>query len=668
MSPGTLDPDVQLEIMRKGPLHEEAGTRTSTARRRLVEWAAAGAAFLVWLLIVLPARGGWQAFTVPTATLLLVPSLLALRPWRHCSRLIILLSAAPSIGALVVAALSPFGDGGPISLARWGYAGGLFLVTASFTRTPARQAAVVGALMLAALHQYTEAWLPWWGGGGSIDGPMVGTLYSPNPFGGLMLAFSLVAIGVALLVPGSLSRLGWLVAPLCVSGVILSGARAAMLLLASGAIAVAALALRAHGARGLLRSAALIAVCWAVLTVGTSSLFFTGDRNALAATASKHASGQTLDSTTSVRLDYWSAAFGQFRDHPVLGGGSGSYLGDSRLRMAPAAERSPFAHNELLGSLAEGGVVLGLPVLVLFMAGAATCLSRFWASWTRPAASDPQRLALVLGAGALMLHGLVDFALSFPAVLALLAVLLGAVVAKANLPGEKTCTHPATVWGAPVLALLAVVLCGGYLGIAHDRAGVSGLASAGAADSSLPAVRDGRVLVAQARALAADDSTSPELARQAALDLNPLARLDGNVEAVRLHLLAASGRPDEAISGARALAQRSASTTPLLLLPYAEKLAGSGDRDRAFELLAGQVHLRSAETGRVRAQLLQVLDAAGELSGRQEPGWSCTVRALQRSQALPARSPLVADLASEVDLDRCDAWALGASSQLAAPP
>lgn len=621
---------------------EDRSAQPSSPRwRDRAEWVAYASVLCVWLLYVLPARGGWQSYVVPVATVLLLPALLVLRPWVHCSRLVLTLASLPAAGALVAAAAAPYGDGGPISLSRWGYFGGVLLATAAFGRTPVRRIAVIVAILLAGLLQYSQAWLPWWGGGGTVDGPMLGTVYSANPFGSLMLAFTLVAAAVAVLAPAPLRRLGLVVAPLCACGVVLSAARAAMLVLVCGGLVLAVVALRVRGARGLGRVLAVAALSYAALLASTSSVFFAGESNALAATTTKTTSGQTLDSTTSVRLDYWRAAAGQFADHPVVGGGSGSYMGNSRLRMSPAAERSPFAHNEVLGSLAEGGLALGLPVLALFVLAGGRGALVLLHSLRCPAAADPVALAATLGAGALLLHGLADFALSFPAILAFLAVLLGLGPLHAGPAIPRR--------GAVALTLLPVLLCGGYLGLSHDRAGVSSSAQPGSPEA-LPGLHDARILLAQAR------GAEPDEALAVAAQLEPVARLDGQVEALRLDLLDLGGRPDEARRGARVLATVSRQASPLLLLPYAKRL----DDAAAADLLLREVYDRAGDSGRVRGQLVDLLAEVDERGARPEPGWSCAVRALQRHGGLADDNPVVLRADPGATAARCATWTAGA--------
>lgn len=627
------------------------------------DWFAFSPVLLTWILYVLPARGGWESFVIPVACVLLVPTLLVLRPWRRCPPALIALAVAPSCAAVLVGALTAYGDGAAISLSRWGYFSGLLLATSAFARTRTRRQAVLVALLLGGLQQYTDAWLPWWGGGESVDGPMLGTLYSANPFGSLMLAFSCLAAVAAVLGSARLRALGLLVAPLCASAVVLSAARAAMLLLVTAGGLLILLGLRQNGARGLLRAVAVILLAWGALVLTTSSVFFSAEVNALAATTSKSSAGQTLDSTTGVRLDYWTAAWGQFLDDPLLGAGSGSYQGASRLRMPPAAELSPFAHNEVLGALAEGGLVLGLPVLLVVLSSLAVCGGTLVRALARPRAGPcAAQVGAGLAAGALLIHSMVDFALSIPAVLGLVGILVGlcwTAQESSSVRGPATRALAAAV-------LLSVGLGGAYLGVAHDRAGVGAVARGSAVDDGpLPGVRDARVSLAAARRAIADEQASGHRGLQLMDSVRPMARFDGRVEALYWELVRAQGHTQLALDGSRELARRSRQAAPLLLVPYAEHLQRAGSAQQAHDLLVGEAYRRAAEQGRLRGQLIDLLEEADRLTGRREPGFGCAVQALQPRPA-SAESKRARPSAPAIDPAVCAAWMRQAQAVLGA--
>lgn len=640
------------------------------SRWYVAEHGAFLAIVLVWSLYVLPARGGWQVNVVPVACAAALIPLLVLRPWRHCATWLIAVACAPAAGAILVATLSPYGDGGPVSVSRWAYFALLVLATASYARTHERRVVALCVVLLAGLHQYAQAWVPWWGGDDGAVRVMTGTLYSANPFGGLMLTFALVAGCIAVLGAGRIRRLGWLVAPLCASGVFLSAARAAVLLLLAGTVVLAALAARKAGRAGLLRVVALVALSWVVLFGTTSSLFFEGGRGALAGVDSKDSTGQTVSSTSGIRVDFWTAAWGEWRDEPVVGGGVGSYSGDSRMRMAPGAQRSPFAHNEVLGSLAEGGVALGIPVLAaLLAAGALFARPILNAARVSPPRADALQIAAGLGGGALLAHAMVDFPLSFPAILGLLGLLVGCCASGSTVGGRASRVR----WGVLSLGVSAVVVSGLYVGISHDRAGVSGRASLDAVSAEgrvmaapLPGVRDARVPIARAERLARQANPSLDAVRQAERELQPFLRLDMALHRISVDLLVLQGRDEEALELARWLAETVRGQAPILVSPLAERLLAAGSREQAFDVLAVEVYTRATEGGRMGLQLAAVLDRAYGLADRVEPGWSCSRQALLDSGVLTDDHPLALLQGAAVDGSTCDRWSAEASDILGA--
>lgn len=612
-------------------------------RREMAEWSAYLLLLLVWAAFVLPARGGWSPYTVAVGTLAAVPSLLVLRPWRVCPRWLCGVAVAPAAASVLIASLTPFGDGGPVTVGKWGYAAAVLLATASFARTPARRRAVLVVLLLVGLHQYVQAWLPWWGGDDGATRAMTGELYSANPFGGMMLAFSLAAGSLVVVGAGSVRRLAWLVAPLTACGVVLSAARAAMLLLVVGLVLLALLGARVGGRRGLGRAALLAALIWGTLTVTTSTVFFEAGSGAFGGTAAKQDSGQTLDSTSGIRVDFWSAAWTQFLGNPVAGDGIGSYSGASRELMVGAAQRSPFAHNEILGSLAEGGLLLGLPVLVLLL-GLGLAASRVLLRGARGGLLEPERAAAALAAGGLLVHSMLDFPLSFPGVLALFCLLGGVVVApgSSGATGRATAATSRSARALAAAALLAVVLAGGYVSVGHDRAGVANRAGVHAVDpagdlvrASWAGLRDSRLTVARGRALAQAAAPDAAVLEAVERDLRPLGEVDVALLALRADLQAAQGRDDQALATARRAALRARDRAPLLLTTYAERLAADGRRDEAFDLLAVEAYRAAEAQGRLRAMAVELLGQAGRVGGRPEPGWSCALARLQEHGEVP---------------------------------
>lgn len=657
-----LERDPQPAVGACKPEHVRAARRPD--RREVLEWSSYALLLLVWGLHVLPSRGGWEPYAVTVGTLASLPALLVLRPWRVLRVWLCLLAVLPSVGATVVASATPFGDGGPVTLGRWGYAGAVLLATAAFARTSERRRAVLAVVLLVGLQQFASAWLPWWGGDDGTARSMMGDLSSANPFGGMMLAFALAAAAVVVLGDPVLRRLGWVVAPLAGCAVVLSAARAAMLLLVAGLLVLGVLAVRRDGRAGAWRTVGLAAVMVLVQAASTSRLFFAERGGALSASSAKADSGQTLDSTSGVRLDFWSAAWQQFLTDPLTGQGSGSYRGASRELMTPGAELSPFAHNELLGSLAEGGLALGLPVAML-LGVVLLSVSRLLLGALRTGVVDVPRAAAGVGAGGLLLHAAVDFSLSFPALLVLLALLAALALPPAAAPALGRST--AGLVAGAVLASVAVA--GLLLAVSHDRAGVSGQAGPGVVSTSGEVVRpplvgltDARVDLAAAKALARAEDPDAAVLRAVEQRLDALARVDVGVLTLQADLQRAAGDAEGGAETARAAAVRAGDDSPVFLTTYARHLAGDGRTDDAFDLLAGEVYQRGSATGRIRQALNTVLVEAERLTGPREPGWSCAVLRLRETGPVPpalAVHPLVLS-----SLDRCDNWAADAASIL----
>jgi hypothetical protein len=639
----------------EAPASIAAVVRPAPSRWEVAEWAGFLSAMAILALYVLPRRGGWEPSVVPTACALLLPCVLVQRPWRRVPAWQLMVAGGPAAGGLVVAVAAPFGDGGPISLARWGLAGSALLLARAFAVDRRRREAVVVAALLTGVWAVASAWEPWLA---ALDSGryMTGPLTSANPFGGLCLAVAVTSAAAALLGRRALALTGWVAAPVASLGVVLSASRGATLLLLLSALLIGALVGRARGVRGLLAASVLGLTTWGLLLLATSPYVTGAEGAALRGMAEKQAAGQTVSSTTGVRVDFWYAAARQFLESSAVGGGSGSYAGSSRQYMAPAAQLSPFAHNEALGSLAEGGLVLGVPVLLVLSTAAGTSILRSWQLLRAPARAEAAVTAAALGAGVLVAHAQVDYVLSFPFVLALLGLLLGAALAA---PGPCAGDPSARKRVLTAAVLVTVISSGTLLGVVHDSAGVSSRAVVPSADHSAVQagpLRDGRLLIAAAEASTRGQEVDREASGRLAEDLEPLADIDPAVQGLRVHLLARSGQAAAATALAARTAQDGAERWPLLLVPYAERLVADGRPHDAYELLAAEA-FRRADPGRLGRQLTQVLEAADDLAPRVEPARSCALRELMRHRVVNARSSLRTVPVGAVTRAECETWA-----------
>lgn len=124
------------------------------------------------------------------------------------------------------------------------------------------------------------------------------------------------------------------------------------------------------------------------------------------------------------RLQIWRASWKVLGDYPVLGSGLGTFRESFRAHQPRGLKfLVEQAHNEYLQLLTTAGIVGGLLGAVALVAGFWALQRRFFAQ-----AHREESALLVGGMGALLsllLHGLVEFNFSLPAIPAVLAVALG---------------------------------------------------------------------------------------------------------------------------------------------------------------------------------------------------------------------------------------------------
>lgn len=164
----------------------------------------------------------------------------------------------------------------------------------------------------------------------------------------------------------------------------------------------------------------------------------------------------------------WSAAWKIFEEHPVAGGGAGSYNTRFELYRPEDCQREPqWAHNEYLNTLADYGTVGFALVAVglggLFFAG----WRRDYAGVSRPEFGDEAlppsvKRGLVLGLLAFGLQALLDFHMKIPALALTFAVAAGLAFPRRAEAGQaKGKPDLAVRWRR--LALLGAALGGAAL-------------------------------------------------------------------------------------------------------------------------------------------------------------------------------------------------------------
>lgn len=149
----------------------------------------------------------------------------------------------------------------------------------------------------------------------------------------------------------------------------------------------------------------------------------------------------TAEMNAVARFGHWEAGLGMFLDDPLTGWGVGAYgvvapeFNDAGVNLTSSA------HNEFVELFAEGGLLVGIPAVLL--AGAAALAAMRSLRSDAPTAGTAMGLVvLVLGA-----HALIDFDWLYPGLAALFAVAVGA---SADTGGGSS-----TMWGTPVGVVVA---------------------------------------------------------------------------------------------------------------------------------------------------------------------------------------------------------------------
>lgn len=152
------------------------------------------------------------------------------------------------------------------------------------------------------------------------------------------------------------------------------------------------------------------------------------------------------------RGDFWRVALDEARDHPLLGGGAGSFAA-AYLERRKSTESPKDPHSVEMLMISE----LGLVGLVLF----ATFVVSSGVAGVRSRRLGPSAAALVVGSltsGAyLLMHASYDWLWFYPALTATVMFLLGAAAAPALLDRGAQPSHRVRLAGVPVFAVALVI-------------------------------------------------------------------------------------------------------------------------------------------------------------------------------------------------------------------
>ncbi|HXR42088.1 MAG TPA: O-antigen ligase family protein, partial [Acidothermaceae bacterium] len=369
--------------------------------------------------------GGRGPMSLTRAAVPLLLALIASRPWRRVSARVLALASAVAVAALMVCALTPPGWFGANRAASYAFAAATFVTVAAYVRRTANVYLIASILTVAGGIQFFRALVPWWGSR-DPSSVMVGTFYWHNQFGAFLLVPAI--LGVALIVANRAPYrfVGWIITPFAAAGVVFSTSRGSEMALAVGWLLVGVLSACARrNVRVLLaRWVAASVLCGVMPFVLAGPPFFSTWHVPWASTQARAATGETLEQNSNVRIYFWRQSLIVFEHHPVAGVGYGA-LSNEAVKLTPANwPRSPLAHDDYLQSLADGGLLLGLPFL-LACGAIGFVLLRRTLMLLRHGTTDPLRIGVVVCAMALMAHAAIDFDWSYPALFATAAAVAG---------------------------------------------------------------------------------------------------------------------------------------------------------------------------------------------------------------------------------------------------
>jgi O-antigen ligase/Tfp pilus assembly protein PilF len=367
-----------------------------------------------------------------------------------------------------------------------------------------------------------------------------------------------------------------------------------------------------------------------------------------------------LKASAQNRLSYWEGAARLIAQHPWLGTGPGTFA-DSYQRVQSDGAYARYAHNLYLQMAAE----TGLAGLAAFLALAGSL------AWCAVRSGRPIARVAAIGAGALLLHGLIDFSWEIAANQWLWFLLAGMALAGgllkrrdagALVPVGITAKAVGSLAAVPVAVLLLVImgrpyLAEGYLqsaiaaSIADDTDRTIDLALEAVAHA--PQSARARNFLATAYRRQWEKTHDSDWLARALMEHDDAVRLTPTVGLYhdeRGTTLWAMGHKEEALAEWRAAHERY-SMSPLFALHYGQGLRATGQDQEASRVLeaaattlpaflsAGSPDLRPFYD--VHFELAKLYEERGEVT-RAVDEYQAVIDLVHRSPDRIALSPLLA--------------------------
>jgi len=380
---------------------------------------------LVGLGFALLHSGGRDPGSAEIAMVMAAPSLLAGQAWRTIPAAEIVAAALVVIAAVSVPLITPLGVSSVADLNAYVYASILYLAIRGYAQSPERRNFIAVAILGIAIVESPDVWRVWVGEHNKHF-QVVGTFYWHNQFGAFAAAIALFAGCMAMRSRRVEDVIAWLVAPLFAALTFMSQSRGALLSLAVASSALVAISIVRRHWRPLFRLLAVAALAVVVHAGFVSAVTTaTGGGHSNSSTADFSPGRSSLQGTSAFRVSAAEEAARVFAKAPLLSHGYGSLSVLGWRDVPDGAVTSPYAHSAELQAAVDGGLLLGLPVaLALALMGWASLRGVLAFGTERDQATDWVRFGAAFAAVALLMHASMDFDSQYPALTALLAVLI----------------------------------------------------------------------------------------------------------------------------------------------------------------------------------------------------------------------------------------------------
>jgi hypothetical protein len=439
----------------EGPTATAGETRSGQIQTLCVVLAFVGLGY------ALRHSGGRERGTTEVALALAAPSVFAGRVWRRLSVLELASCASVAGAAVLLPFITPLGVSVAPDLNAYTYAVIMYLAVRGFVQNDEHRRVVAVACLCLGVVEFIDV-IRVWVGENDPSFQMVGTFYWHNQFGAFAAAIALLASAMAMRSSRLEDAIGWLIAPLFLALAWLSHSRGALLALLLTAVFLPGVALVRRHWWALARAVCVLALAFAVHGLLIAAVSGSGNGHGFSP------GKDSLASTSTFRLTAAEEGMKVFARAPLVSHGYGSLPITGWQHTPRGTTTSPYAHSAEVQALSDGGILLGLPVIVAIALLGWTAVRGAARASRRSPRPEWLPLGASLAAIAMLLHASMDFDSQYPVLLALLVV----VVAIAAPATTTALAHDSRgLRRLMCVVTLAATLLGGFLVAAYWQTG-----------------------------------------------------------------------------------------------------------------------------------------------------------------------------------------------------